>query len=287
MRNKDEKLCEALGNNANRYFALSNAPIKEKHFADGSSFFEKIMDDGHVYNPYIHRRWLPSQFLNIYKANKTAGSREFYFTENYLNNAYVPTLLIGEVKRLYTLYEYDREAYFEREKFFTVEILKEGLLEILKHQYDVALNIEAPCGYKGAVYDKHFGHISVRSRMYPESSIPSSLLETLEECICKVERARTIRQLFNCVRNFPDYQWDKKEVVKALNKETLKEIAKAFDHAGVYFTIKHLVMFRGKAYKGIYKNEGLNLLRDDLFTGKLFEEDYDSVLKETIESKEV
>ena len=31
-------------------------------FGKNSQFYKQEMSDGHIFNPYIHRRWLPAQF---------------------------------------------------------------------------------------------------------------------------------------------------------------------------------------------------------------------------------
>ena len=37
----------------------------EASFGENSQFYKKVMADGNIYNPYIHRRWLPAQFRRI------------------------------------------------------------------------------------------------------------------------------------------------------------------------------------------------------------------------------
>ena len=72
--------------NSGRYFSKSNlldCDTDEVKFAKKSDLYNKIMLDGNVFNPYIHRRFLPHQYIHLieqYSGDIDAAiSREYHF----------------------------------------------------------------------------------------------------------------------------------------------------------------------------------------------------------------
>ena len=49
----------------------------EQFFGKNSKFYKQIMADGNIFNPYIHRRFLPAQFRRNIRYAGYGGIREF------------------------------------------------------------------------------------------------------------------------------------------------------------------------------------------------------------------
>lgn len=88
--------------------------------AVNSKFYNEIMKDGYVFNPYIHRRWLPTQYL------RTRGMALYFFPVRILE------LLSNEVDSLVKMSKYDSIGFYERSKFFTIDFCKEITNEFLE-----------------------------------------------------------------------------------------------------------------------------------------------------------
>lgn len=134
-----EKSLEKAGVDTKKYPSLAMQNIlgyQGKAFAENSYLYRKIMKDGHVFNPYIHRRWLPYQFMNsVYWVRQyyaeTIGyakilERELTIGNNVGNWKYMYDKFGKELNALYTLSKRDKKAYKERWAAF-------GRLEILKY----------------------------------------------------------------------------------------------------------------------------------------------------------
>ena len=97
---------------------LRTVPVStafDGYFGKNSRFYMQVMNDGHVFNPYIHRRFLPAQFQrNI----RTAGYNGIhnYVREQYSWN-YVVRFLKEECAKLDMLQRRDPEAFRERSQF--------------------------------------------------------------------------------------------------------------------------------------------------------------------------
>lgn len=129
--NTEERMQQVLGEDAQQYAALRNkSTYKEAHFAESSKFYEQIMADGEIFNPYIHRRWLPGQYAHIVGCVKIGcpkyNTMEEYFKWMY-DTKYCVKYATSEIYKLYILRSYSKKAYTERSQFFTIEILREIL----------------------------------------------------------------------------------------------------------------------------------------------------------------
>ena len=125
-----EKSLEKAGVDTKKYPSLAMQNIlgyQGKAFAENSYLYRKIMKDGHVFNPYIHRRWLPYQFMNsVYWVRQyyaeTIGyakilERELTIGNNVGNWKYMYDKFGKELNALYTLSKRDKKR-----------IKKDGLL---------------------------------------------------------------------------------------------------------------------------------------------------------------
>ena len=131
--------------------------LREKGHAFGkkSRFYKQIMQDGFVFNPYVHRRWLPYQFLDcakdIYILEGLQRAVSFSeFSSGLITKIYAYCGCLGSVEVLERekevqeiLSKRDRQAYIERKSAFDVtvtsiecireEFFKSGLYYTGKH----------------------------------------------------------------------------------------------------------------------------------------------------------
>lgn len=88
----------------------------ERYFGKHSKFYKQTMADGFIFNPYIHRRFLPAQFRRNIRYAGFKGIRDYVRTSYGWN--YVTRFLTEECGKLAMLEKHDREAFNERRRFF-------------------------------------------------------------------------------------------------------------------------------------------------------------------------
>lgn len=103
--------------------------VLDGYFGKHSRFYAQVMADGHVFNPYIHRRFLPSQFRRNIRYAGHGGIRDYVRTSYGWN--YVVRFLSEECWKLAILERRDREAFLERSRFFPLPDMKSILSEYL------------------------------------------------------------------------------------------------------------------------------------------------------------
>ena len=171
--------------------------------AVNSRFYNEVMKDGYVFNPYIHRRWLPSQYLRTRRSG-------IYFA-----SAKVLELLSNEVNSIVKMSKYDSVGFYERSKFFTIDICKEitrEFLEIVKHNIN-------------RWYFRFFSEDKIDKFLY-------SLQNTLS---------------YNEVQNILGYLLLATHGFNYVGT-TPSSFIKTYRKAGAYYTLKHLIMFTNKKF---------------------------------------
>lgn len=98
-------------------------------WAKNSRFYKSVMQDGNIFNPYIHRRWLPAQFNRLihiasHQSNKLSGFNLIvYFNSNWRVNSLIQNT-VKEIHLLSFLEYRDRIAFGERNLIYSLEICK-------------------------------------------------------------------------------------------------------------------------------------------------------------------
>lgn len=113
--------------------------FNQNDWAESSKFYGKVMGDGNIFNPYIHRRWIPAQFRRLYyryswdasgKAIDRIRSRAI---SNYSDRIF--KIMCEEIRVLSFLEERDKLAFDERKliwKFDTCKFMMSELLRVFQ-----------------------------------------------------------------------------------------------------------------------------------------------------------
>lgn len=229
-----EKSLQNAGVDTKKYPSLSMQNIlgyKCKPFGENSHWYKQIMEDGHVFNPYIHRRWLPHQFMDkvywtvrynhgltyndVFRKYEIEISDSDNFHSTYQK-------LIKELNAQYTLFKRDKKAYKEREAAFFNSKAFRHLLGVEE------IDLMTPDNYQYA-----------KEILKLESKDAST--RRWEYQRCKLGQDRMLRSKVAC----------------------------SFINAGVYFTLKHIVMFDWESLKmGEWKQKDfLKDMRENLVNG--------------------
>lgn len=264
MRGKDKALKEALGENGSKYTSLcTNDRYEQKTFAPRSQFHGKIMNDGYVFNPYIHRRWLPAQYELLSAKNVCSNET---FKETFLRNAnaqYISAVVVNEINKMVVLSEHDRTAYAERKHFFTVDVCKEIFIQFLCKaresliRSDIAQTVYRYNGSRTFTYNgisthietEDFGTFQVLSStgMCITMHKITPLMQAIDNAINKIEHAcsyYTIQKALNEVR-YARFNF------KKLNIDDVPEVFyESFFSAGAFYSLKNQILFTEKKIDG-------------------------------------
>lgn len=256
--NANNKVKETLlknGKNISKYASLEGlnnfSSQKQQLFGKKSFYYGSIMEDGFIFNPYVHRRFLPTQFKRIVRFNfslediKNNTEEDIYEQLASVSNCFCGYFSIGhiikymekEIHTLLILQEKDTSAYMERSKFLNVETVLstiKGILDLCK-SYGVS----------------HYGlgrMIEAYDRLAQEPTL-------------------TILEKFLITNYFPYKHID------CPREESLREIRESFFKSGLYFSIKNELMFNlsEEKIKDIYgtnKFDSLEGIRESLLKDK-------------------
>lgn len=274
------------GQNVQSQTVVQNAPrldvsqlndtevIDRNHWAENSQFYGKEIC-GYAYNPYMIRRFLPSQFNQL--INKYNGNVHRAITIEY-PYMYSIKYTLEEVRKLAMLQKRDKIAFDERRYVFTINQCKKIFVEYI-NDVITHLNEEAETfarynkvGKKYSLGVKGFGWINA-----------GVVVEKIErhqvvKCIEMTDEFKNVFNYLNDLKEKVSRCWTYKELYRIMSaKELIKVPAEykksrdfmdCFIKAGSYYTLKQQLMFNENLYFKGYNGRGaVIMLRDYLNKG--------------------
>lgn len=217
-------------------------------FAQNSRFFGQTMQDGHIFNPYIHRRFIAVQFERLIRQYGYSNvKRSFSETRGW---DYAIDVLLKEVHVLATLQRKDTAAFNERSRFFTMSAC---LKIIYDYAYAVRQHIDKhhkDAGQYPSFYLPKYGMMK-KQNARPMMHRFWKLVETAKDC-------KTYAQLEALLEGF---DWLKLPTGHHLPDSFVTP----YLEAGAYFTLKHHMMFKGLTMGRESQHESLRKLREYRF----------------------
>ena len=249
--------------------------LDRNHWAENSQFYGKEIC-GYAYNPYMIRRFLPSQFNQLIE--KYDGNVHRAITKEY-PYMYSVKYTIEEVRKLAMLEKRDNIAFDERKYVFELRKCKNILI---KYVEDAITNLENECN-KYALYNKvgkvyrcgikGFGWINagvvsekiVNHRVVKylkKSDEFKKAIDSLNDLKKEIEQAWGYKDLYNAM---PE---TKKLIKVPEHYKKSKDFMDCFIKAGSYYTLKQQLMFDSSVYfKGSYGRAAVAKLRNYLEMG--------------------
>lgn len=219
-------------------------PQNARAFARNSRFREKVMADGYVFNPYIHRRFISAQFRRLINTYGYRGVKEGV-AETY-NWDYAVDILRKEAHRLANLQKHDHSGYVERSRFFTLECCTQIVAAYAETvgSYLEKLIVQST---KDPVFVPQYGMLS-RQNVRPMKHRFTQLSEQAKAC-------RSYKQLDALLS---DFNW-----LKLPNDLTLPMcFTEPFVEAGAFYTLKYHMMFAGLRMRELDQQASLAGLRN-------------------------
>lgn len=231
-------------------------------WAKKSKFYKKIMDDGNVFNPYLHRRFLPAHF---HKLIKQVGSHnvqdENYFIEKvqvYYGAFYFWKFLFKEIGTISFLQKRDRLAYQERSAVMPLERLKQIYLNAINIFIIEAEEVARTCGSDCKLV--YLPHTKISKYLEQLKSIGEQITSSNDfESLGKVDSSFIEKTFF-----YRDIKL-KCQKEESLSKDLTREIIKLFLLSGSYYTLKSYYMFDSNTEYGV---SSCGLLFKELESGK-------------------
>ena len=254
---------------------LNDTEVTDRnHWAENSQFYGKEIC-GYAYNPYMIRRFLPSQFNQL--INKYNGNVHKAITVEY-PYMYSIKYTLEEVRKLAMLQKRDKIAFDERRYVFTLNQCKKIFVEYI-NDVITHLNEEAETfarynkvGKKYSLGVKGFGWINA-----------GVVVEKIErhqvvKCIEMTDEFKNVFNYLNDLKEKVSRCWTYKELYRIMSaKELIKvpaeykksrEFMDCFIKAGSYYTLKQQLMFNENLYFKGYNGRGaVIMLRDYLNKG--------------------
>lgn len=218
-------------------------PVREafdEYFGRNSRFYKQVMADGHIYNPYIHRRFLPAQFRRNIRRAGYDGIHNYVRTSYGWN--YVTRFVSEESWKLSLLQRRDEEAFNERCRFFTLRDMK-GILcayaDTVVHALDEATKKPYIHGRgKGSTtYYVLEGQGPIRKEhMRPMRYRFTKFKEAVDACRSYGELAALLDGYDFCKLG--------------LSIPVCDTFVNRFLECGAYYTLKQMIMFEGLSIGG-------------------------------------
>ena len=223
-------------------------------FGKNSQFYKQEMSDGHIFNPYIHRRWLPAQFRRNIREAGYNGIHDY--VKRCYNWNYVTRFIQQECWKLAMLQRRDPAAFRERSAFFTLHDMQRilaqyadiimGELDRVVDEYDKynhrlpRQNTQTVMLYPRGIGPIQKGHI--RPMRYRYERFRVAVVNT-----CSYSQLSDLLQ---------DFKFDKAD--RSIPSSDL--FAKCFIESGAFYTLKQMIMFEGLSLGGMDVKENLDKL---------------------------
>ena len=224
-----ELVIQVRDKSSGKLVTLNANDESNSYFGKKSRFYGKIMADGHIFNPYIHRRFIASQFRDMVKCVGVKRVEELV-AKTY-DWTYALEQVQAECHKLAMLQRRDKEAYEERRHFFTLQnmkdILKDYVLEVFRRVDD-----EMSSGKKSLIYLPNYGQIR-RENVRPFKFRFTKFLNEVKMC-------GSYGELEKVMENFEFL-----ELQKCRNDLLPSSFTRPYVEAGAFYTLKHAIMFEG------------------------------------------
>lgn len=210
---------------------------------DDDPVFAAIMNNGHIPNNRLFRRWVMAQVFHMmtYKSDKY-GPNGFTAALNAKGFKYSWKMIVDEFRIQSKLEKKDPENFVERNRWFNkliaLEMCDYYILELNKHI--VYLKRERVKYCKGVPY------IRLRGRNVFFSDVNSKVFRPLLKTYVSIKKANNATTLYHGVEKFfheiQRYWYDFSIPVSPAFKD-------AYKGAGAYFTMKNLILFHKASFK--------------------------------------
>lgn len=245
---------------------VAPAVVMGRPWARKSRFYNTIMSDGFIYNPFLHRRFLPVQFLRMVAHNSNVIGQ---IKSNYSYN-YSIKWLKEEVRKLALLEKTDPIGFEERKQFLSVAQIRKILIDysrdIKKVVKTISANDRIDKDSQIFKYLKGRGWVMIGKKVLKVSQDGTKVEEFISpskdgnKLIYDLERLEgfDINSTYTDINSlFTTFKW----IELSDSTEKSKTWVECFYAQGAYYTIKHLIITQGLRFKSLSGHDAAVLLK--------------------------
>lgn len=227
---ESELIVQIRDRKSGELFTLNLNDDDNRLLGRNSRFYGQIMADGHVFNPYIHRRFIAVQFRELVKRHGIDGVRDAVARQ--YDWKYAIEQVKKECHKLANLARHDRAGFEERSMFFSLSAIVSILSDYVQEVHRTIDASVSRAGHGSAeVYVCNYGRID-RNNIRPMKYRFTRLLTEAAACI-------TYAQLDKLLEKFDFLELDRRLRLP-------DSFVTPFINAGAYYTLKNAIMFEGK-----------------------------------------
>ena len=257
---------------------IGSTTVKGK-WGQNSKYYGKVMADGHIFNPYLDRRFLPAQYLSMIK-NEYNYSAYTAIKNNY-SYMYSIEWVVKEVDKLAFLEKADKVAFEERRVF-----LKPEDVFFIVRDYVCSLIGLVERRLKLGDYrkEKKTGDVYLKFKGYKEIYAGREV-EDIEnhKVVKRVAKSEELKRTINKFSDLSGELWELAKqsgynnngIYKKMNHllQSVRFIQLPYDTKkspafidrfmaqGAYYTLRNLVLFEGYKLKSYNGGQACELLR--------------------------
>ena len=199
-------------------------------FGKNSRFYGQMMADGHVFNPYIHRRFIASQFHRLVVRHGIDGIRDAVARE--YDWKYVIEQIRKEAHKLANLERHDKTAFAERSMFFSMNAIINILSDYVQAVHREIDDAVSQANHKNTkIYVRYYGQVD-RNNVRPMKYRFTRLLTDASTC-------RTYAELDKLLEDFDFIELDRRTRLP-------ESFVTPYINAGAFYTLKNAIMFENK-----------------------------------------
>lgn len=250
----------------------------EDYWAKNSKFYGKVMADGHIYNPYLDRRFLPAQYLNMIKDEWNYSA----YTAINRNYGYMYSIewVRKEVNKLAFLGKTDLVAFEERGSFLKpldVSYIMSNYVNDLKEEIDKKISLR---DYKVKKDNKVFLKFHGYKEIYAGKEIETIKnhkvvveVEVSDELIALIKRFENMVEELVALNWYEDSNAYKEmnNILQGIrfielhyNTKKSSVFIDRFMAQGAFYTMRNLVLFEGYTLKGKSNRDAEEVLRENI-----------------------
>ena len=243
----------------------------EEYWAKKSRFYGKVMEDGNIFNPYLHRRWLPSHYMNLIK-NQPNHSAYKGIQKNY-GFMYSIEWLIKEVDKLVFLQKVDPVAFGERRCFLfgneIKQIIEDYVKEVKEYIETMIVTKQYSLNARTKIASLHlsgYGWVKLGKvrEIVEDHQVKEVVIKDTEYLILlnKLDELKEISPYASykdILIKLKAFKWIK------LPHGTKKSetFIDAFMRQGAYYTMKHYILFEGYKLEGKTGSDAAQVLYEN------------------------
>lgn len=247
--------------------------------AKKSMFYSQIMQDGNIFNPYLHRRFLPVQFQRLidgatWRLGSNNEENVWKYTINSYDDDYIYNFLIEEMRKLAIMEKRDILAFEERRLFFPLEDMKSFISEYAGSVYSEIKEKTFVCYGKQKCQLVKNDH-DTKFKMRIDDAY--KMIMNFKACSTYTEAAELIEKVSI---NFVSFK-----ITTQISDSVRDEFFKNYLKSGTYYYLKHYIMFSEHCEKlassfedATNKIEMIDFINNQLVSGKDWTHFYSLIL---------